>query len=160
MVGISAKNVRTGTPNTASVLNYVEDEILDVQEFDGNLIRGQKDILWSVESKCLLIRFLYMKVTWLKKGREWKNEEGFRERQQFIMSPSAIDVTPLAGFHDSRQPVLLYFGLAAHVSVCQALGSFALCYAQWKARVIISWPAGVSASVSQYGCSKQQKMYR
>jgi hypothetical protein len=54
-------------------------------------------ILWYEETKRLLIRFLYMKVRGLKKGRGWKNEEGFRERQRLIKSPSAADVTPLPG---------------------------------------------------------------
>jgi hypothetical protein len=37
MVRISAKNGRTGTPNTPSFVNHVEKEILDVQELDGKM---------------------------------------------------------------------------------------------------------------------------
>ena len=49
------------------------------------------------ETKCLIFRFLYMQITGLNKGRRWKEEEEFRALQRLITSPSAVDVTPLAG---------------------------------------------------------------
>jgi hypothetical protein len=45
MVRISAKNWRTYTSNTPSVLNQEEEEVPDVKELDGKLKPGQKDIL-------------------------------------------------------------------------------------------------------------------
>ena len=51
----------------------------------------------QTETECLLVRFLYVRVTGLNKGRKWKDEEVFRALQTLITSPSAADVTPLAG---------------------------------------------------------------
>jgi hypothetical protein len=69
MVRISAKNGRTYTSNTPSVVYQVEEEIPDVQELDGKLTPGQKDILCMQRLNTSLFGSFTCKVTGLNKGR-------------------------------------------------------------------------------------------
>ena len=97
----------------------------------------------------------------------WMRKEGRRKRvserdvteikQRFITSPSATDVTPLAGCCykvSLDSSVWIHFSLAAPQSLC----SVAMCYTECNARLIMKSEVGTWATVLEYGCNKLQKI--